>query len=85
MGSEITYWTEMLSPRWVLRVQVFWTVYSVVSSAVSARGRRRVRRGRKVRRMIVVLSLAICGSSERIRRDQWRIEAISREGPLFKD
>lgn len=29
-----------------------------------------------------MLSLAICGSSKRIRREQWRIEATSIEGPL---
>ncbi len=31
---------------------------------------------------MVVLSLAICGSSKRIWREQWRIEAISIEVPL---
>ena len=45
----------MASPRWVLRVQVLVRVYSVVTSAVRARGRmKKGRRGRRrVGRMVV--------------------------------
>ncbi len=42
------------SPRWVLRVHVFCTVYSVVTSAASAeRGRSRAATLREVGRRIV--------------------------------
>ena len=59
-GWEIGDWGwawrgRTASPRWVLRVHVVWTVYSVVTSAASAeRGRRRAARLREVGRRIVL-------------------------------
>lgn len=56
------------SPRWVLRVHVFWTVYSVVTSAASAmRGRRRAAAVRKVGRRIV---LGIGSNSVRLKSEE---------------
>lgn len=47
-------WERTASPRCVLRSHVFWSVYSVVTSAASAeRGRRRATAAREVGRRIV--------------------------------
>lgn len=82
----------MLSPRWVLRVHEWVTVYSVVTSALRARGRRRRdRRGRTGRIVAIVRRL---GGGEGLRwwgwvsnkwigRDQGRIAAIKcLDGPF---